>query len=32
MLIGKLNGVDEGSFCEDEFSFVLVEAPDEFQL
>ena len=30
MLIRKLNGVDQGSFCEDEFSFVLVEAPANF--
>ena len=29
-LVRKLNGADEASFCEDAFSFVLVEAPTNF--
>ena len=29
-LVRKRNGADEASFCEDEFSFALVEAPTNF--
>ena len=29
-LVRKPNGSDEASFCEDEFSFVFVEAPTNF--
>ena len=29
-LVRKPNGANEASFCEDEFSFVLIEAPTNF--